>query len=302
MGSQVRQLLAHRKLPENGWDDASIEMLLQQLSLMDSNNFPGNAGVGEREARVYSDLVARRHWRLAHGIGRSGDVAAVQPKAAGSSLLNKLTNLLAHDALKLAGMGEAAGGGALVLPAATGLSITLTLLTLRRKHASCADAPPAEKRHVIWSRIDQKSCLKAIIAAGFVPVVIELVRNGDELCTDVPAIEAAIERVGAAHVLCVATTTSCFAPRAPDDVVSVARLCAAHGIAHMVNNAYGLVRHLVDAAGRHAPPLMTFPSPHPSPPTPPLTPPRLPFTLLAPPHTRAPPHPAPRGPRSKIGT
>ena len=103
-------------------------------------------GVGEREARVYSDLVARRHWRLAHGIGRSGDVAAVQPKAAGSSLLNKLTNLLAHDALKIAGMGEAAGGGALVLPAATGLSITLTLLTLRRKHASCASAPPAETK------------------------------------------------------------------------------------------------------------------------------------------------------------
>ncbi len=47
---------------------------------MDRNNFPDNVGVGEREARVASDLVARRHFRLAHGIGRSGDVAAVQPK------------------------------------------------------------------------------------------------------------------------------------------------------------------------------------------------------------------------------
>ena len=47
---------------------------------MDSNNFPDNIGVGEREARVASDLVARRHFRLAHGIGRSGDVAAEQPK------------------------------------------------------------------------------------------------------------------------------------------------------------------------------------------------------------------------------
>ena len=47
---------------------------------MDSNNFLNNIGVGEREARVASDLVARRHYRLAHGMGRSGDVAAEQPK------------------------------------------------------------------------------------------------------------------------------------------------------------------------------------------------------------------------------
>lgn len=48
---------------------------------MDSNNFRGNAGVGEREGRVASALVAKRHWHLAHGIGRSGDIAAEQPKA-----------------------------------------------------------------------------------------------------------------------------------------------------------------------------------------------------------------------------
>ncbi len=48
---------------------------------MDSNNFVDNVGVGEREARVACELVARRHFRLAHGIGRSGDVAAEQPKA-----------------------------------------------------------------------------------------------------------------------------------------------------------------------------------------------------------------------------
>ena len=41
---------------------------------MDSNNFPDTVGVGEREARLASDLVARRHYRLAHGIGRSGDM------------------------------------------------------------------------------------------------------------------------------------------------------------------------------------------------------------------------------------
>lgn len=47
---------------------------------MDSNNFPNNVGVGEREARVACRLVAQCHFGLAHGIGRSGDVAAEQPK------------------------------------------------------------------------------------------------------------------------------------------------------------------------------------------------------------------------------
>ena len=30
---------------------------------MDSNNFPVNCGVGEREARVVSQLVQQRHYR-----------------------------------------------------------------------------------------------------------------------------------------------------------------------------------------------------------------------------------------------
>lgn len=85
---------------------------------MDSNNFLGNIGVGEREGRVASGLVRRRHWGLAHGIGRSGDIAAEQPKAAGSSLLAKLANLLAADALKEAGLLDL--GACTVLPVATG--------------------------------------------------------------------------------------------------------------------------------------------------------------------------------------
>jgi hypothetical protein len=50
----------------------------------------------------------------------------------------------------------------------------------------------------------------------------------------------ACPQVGADAVVCVLTTTSCFAPRAPDDVVGVARLCARLGVPHLVNNAYGL--------------------------------------------------------------
>ena len=47
---------------------------------MDSNNFLGNVGVGEREAKVACRLVSQRHYGLAHGMGRSGDIAAEQPK------------------------------------------------------------------------------------------------------------------------------------------------------------------------------------------------------------------------------
>lgn len=59
----------------------SVNNNLQDAALMDSNNFPSNVGVGEREARVASRLVAQRHYGLAHGIGRSGDITAEQPKA-----------------------------------------------------------------------------------------------------------------------------------------------------------------------------------------------------------------------------
>lgn len=70
---------------------------------MDSNNFPSNCGVGEREARFACSLVARRHYRMGHGIGRSGDIGEVQPKAVGSSLLIKLANALLLDTIRLMG-------------------------------------------------------------------------------------------------------------------------------------------------------------------------------------------------------
>lgn len=154
-----KQLLIHKKMPEEGWDSATIEYIVAELSAMDSNNFPANVGVGEREGRVFSPLVSRRHYGMAHGIGRSGDIAEVQPKAAGSSLVYKLTNLMAAHAVQLAGFREMKH--ALVLPLATGMTLTLCMLTLRRSNP--------EGKYVIWPRIDQKSCFKSILTAGLVP-------------------------------------------------------------------------------------------------------------------------------------
>jgi O-phospho-L-seryl-tRNASec:L-selenocysteinyl-tRNA synthase len=120
----LASILSQRRMPDDGWDDKTIELFLQELSAMDSNNFVGhspplhrlltkrphepntpadNIGVGEREARVFSKIVRSRHFGFAHGIGRSGDVAAEQPKAAGASLIVRLAEHLALDALHVAG-------------------------------------------------------------------------------------------------------------------------------------------------------------------------------------------------------
>ena len=54
---------------------------------------------------------------------------------------------------------------------------------------------------MVWPRIDQKSCLKAIAAAGCVPLVVENLLEGDELRTDVAGVREKIASVGAEQVL-----------------------------------------------------------------------------------------------------
>ena len=202
--SLLKTLLAQRRLPEHGWDEPTLKLALAELAALDSNTFVGNAGVGEREGRVICPLVAARHFGLAHGIGRSGDIAEAQPKAAGSSLIYALTNALAADALRRAG--GAGVSECVTLPLATGMSVTLTLLALRQLRPNA--------RHVLWPRIDQKSCLKAVSAAGLTPVPIENLLDGDELRTDLDALAAKLSEIGADDVLCVLTTTS-YLPISP---------------------------------------------------------------------------------------
>ncbi|VDP93093.1 unnamed protein product [Echinostoma caproni] len=118
-----------------GFSEADIEAFFLQLSSMDSNNWDNSVGVGEREGRVLLDLV--RH------------IAAIQPKAAGSSVINRLTNQLLLDCT----------AHCFLVPMATGMSLTLCMLTLRKRR-------PTGARFVLWPRIDQKSCFKCILAAG----------------------------------------------------------------------------------------------------------------------------------------
>lgn len=101
---------------------------------------------------------------MGHGIGRSGDVMANQPKAAGSSLLLQMARFLLVSALHELNYGFV--NEVLLLPLATGMSLSLSMLALSEENP--------DKKYVIWSRIDQKTCLKSIITANLTPVVIEL--------------------------------------------------------------------------------------------------------------------------------
>lgn len=61
--------------------------------------------------------------------------------------------------------------------------------------------------------------------------------------------------LGSDNIVCVLTTTSCFAPRASDSLEQVAVLCSRYNIPHLVNNAYGLqssrIMHLIQEAARY---------------------------------------------------
>ncbi|KAF4733837.1 hypothetical protein FOZ63_013512 [Perkinsus olseni] len=241
----VSSLLSQRRLPLEPWTDQEIKSFLLNISSWDTNNFRGNIGVGEREGRYASNLVYERNFGLMHGIGRSGDIAAVQPKAAGSSLILRLTRYLVADAIRLAGIpslvNDVPKGSPCLLPVATGMAITLVLLAVMKRQRA---AHPNVK-YVVWSRIDQKSCLKAMQLAGLEVVSVDQKQSDSPaeqgLVTDVEAIREKIRSLGGAEsVVAIVGTTSTFAPRSPDDIPALGRIAKEFDIPLVVNNAYGL--------------------------------------------------------------
>lgn len=273
--SLVNRLVSTGRLPELPLPQAQISALLSQLAMMDTNNFPKKIGFGEREGRVKSTMVSGRHFGMTHGIGRSGDVVAVQPKAAGSSLMVQVTHALVKDLLKR-GFGLGGFAKLIVLPVATGMALMLSVLNLQNRvrkgrlaefgpakgkrpvesgpKAETDDRPKPVKNKVIFLRIDQKSCIKAILSLGLEPIFIETREIRPEsrpgqpeadprvplgLESDLDLLRTALEQHHAS-VLCVLSTSSCFAPREPDDLERVGKLAEEFGVYHVVNNAYGL--------------------------------------------------------------
>lgn len=129
---------------------------------------------------------------------------------------------------------------------ATGMSLMLCLLTLKSIRT--------EAKYVLWSRIDQKSCFKCMVTANLVPVVIDTIRNEDELQTNVAEFENQIQKLGPNNIVCIVSTTSCFAPRGCDDIEALSVLSKKHNIPHVINNAYGLqttfLTHQIEQAHR----------------------------------------------------
>lgn len=115
------------------------------------------------------------------------------------------------------------------------MTLALCLTSLKRQR-------PAAAKYVLWSRIDQKSCFKSILAANLIPVIIQTRRNPDTngLETDVVAFEEKIVELGPANFVCIFSTTSCFAPRECDNLEALAKLAVKYDVPHLVNNAYGL--------------------------------------------------------------
>lgn len=89
-------------------------------------------------------------------------------------------------------------------------------------------------------RIDQKTCIKCITAAALEVVVVNNVLQEDQLCTDLEQIGSKVGELGAENIVAVLSTTSCFAPRAGDDVIQIAKLCQSLNVGHIINNAYGV--------------------------------------------------------------
>ncbi|KRY31245.1 O-phosphoseryl-tRNA(Sec) selenium transferase [Trichinella spiralis] len=218
------QAIQSRRIPEDAWEDSDIEALLNLLASMDSNNFYKVSGVGEREGRVFSAIVKRRNYGMIHGIGRSGDLAELQPKALGSSLLNMLSNALALSVIHISGISKCKK--CIIIPVATGMAMTLCLMNFRKARPQAT--------HVIWSRVDQKSCIKCITAIeGLTLHVVEQIYQHDRLCTNVPLMQETVEfRVN--------PNLFKFPIVLQFSIELVSELCDQFDIPHLVNNAYGL--------------------------------------------------------------
>ncbi|MGY5872696.1 MAG: O-phosphoseryl-tRNA(Sec) selenium transferase [Candidatus Thorarchaeota archaeon] len=222
----VRDVLNRRIFPENPLTDPQIELMVQILSSMDTDKDPEAARVGEREARVASPYVASLAANFNHGIGRSGQLTAPQPKAAGASLMQQVANSTALDAIRKLGLSNVKSG--FVTPLSTGMSIALVMGALRRELGI---------ERVLYPRIDHASPKRAIALAGLEEVPISTVVEEDAVRVDMNEFEENIKKTKARAVL---ATTTFFPPRESDPVKQIARLCSDHEIPFVINNAYGV--------------------------------------------------------------
>ena len=221
----IRILWDQRKIPEEGWNDETIELCLKLFAGMDTDKDPKAVRIGEREARVASPLISKLSYGFNHGIGRSGDIAAPQPKAPGTSILYQITNRLALQALKKFGIPNLIS--AIVVPLSTGMSIGLSFSAIRKK---------VDHKIVLCPRIDHTSPIKGLELAGFTPRIIESRLEGDAVQVNPEDIVQNIDK----ETVAILSTTTFFPPRESDNIKEIAKIAQELGLYHIINNAYGV--------------------------------------------------------------
>jgi O-phospho-L-seryl-tRNASec:L-selenocysteinyl-tRNA synthase len=249
----ILQLFDHRTIPDQGWNDQQIEMLIMILNSMDSDKDPKGARIGEREGRLATPYLNQLSAGFNHGIGRSGDLSAPQPKAPGASLMQNLTNHIVLSLIQHLGIPNVKGS--LVLPFGTGMAIGMALRGL----AQLNSLDLRSNYQVLMPRIDHKSPIKGLEFIGCEVLLIPTEFGPNYFAPE--GVFCSLEEIEKKYtenpntIGAIISTTTFFAPRVPDDIKAIAKFAKAHNFIHIVNNAYGvqcpnilhIIRQAIDA-------------------------------------------------------
>ncbi|NHJ22313.1 MAG: O-phosphoseryl-tRNA(Sec) selenium transferase [Candidatus Lokiarchaeota archaeon] len=227
----IQNLFEQKNVPLKGWSNDQIEFLLNTLSNMDTDKDEKAARVGEREARIASDLHLKTSAGFCHGVGRSGFLTAPQPKAPGASILYELSNYLALNFLKKFGLPNVKK--AIVVPLCTGMSLALCLGALR---PNWSNNQLLNKRTVLVPQIDHNALIKAFDLVGVKRKVVKGKIFGDGVRIPFEDIEASLDD----DCFAIISLTSFFPPREHDNIKEISKFAKKNDLVHIVINAYGV--------------------------------------------------------------
>jgi len=221
----IRILWEQRKIPEEGWNEETIELCLKLFAGMDTDKDPKAVRIGEREAKLASPFLSKLSFGFNHGIGRSGEITAPQPKAPGASIVYQIANRLALQALKKFGIPNLKS--AIVVPLSTGMSIGLSGCAVRKK---------TEHNKIVCTRIDHTSPIKGLELVGLTPSIVEGTLMDDAVQVQPDNIVQNID----SNTVAILSTTTFFPPRESDSVKEIAKIAKDYDLYHIINNAYGV--------------------------------------------------------------
>lgn len=227
----IKNLFEQKNVPQKAWSNDQIEFLLKTLSNMDTDKDDKASRVGEREARITSDLHLLTSSGFCHGIGRSGFLTAPQPKAPGGSIMYELSNYLALNFLKKFGLPNI--NKAIVVPLCTGMSLALCLGALK---PDWNNDQLLNKRTVLVPQIDHNALIKAFDLVGVKKKVVSGKKFGDSVRIPIEDIEESLDE----DCFAIISLTSFFPPREHDDIKEISKFAKKNNLVHIVINAYGV--------------------------------------------------------------